>query len=179
MKRGFAYAFLALTIAGLAAIAFYARTQTRIIVGPQQRMSPLSIAPLVDLRLAAPPALPEAAPVGADLVSAHGQLLLRATNPDTRRSLVKQLQEFTSPAPDASIGPREPQTLDILAAAYARETDVSVKVEIVTALSDFNAPEAAEFLTRALEDGDPAVRKAAQQAKLRRDRRLLFARCCE
>lgn len=177
--KGIAYGFLVLTLAALAALAYVARANNHVIVGPQHRISPLSLAPLVDLRLAAPPTLSEPAPVSADLVSAHGQLLLRATNADTRVSLVKQLHSFAGPAPDAAIGPREPQTLDILAAAFARESDAQVKVEIVNALSDFNAPEAAEFLNRAIEDGNPAVRNAAQQAKIRRDRRLLFARCCE
>jgi HEAT repeat protein len=73
---------------------------------------------------------------------------------------------------------REPQAFEILAAAYAEETDVRVKIAIVESLSEFTVPEAAELLNRAIEDSNPAVREAAQQAKRKRDMRLLFTRCC-
>lgn len=66
----------------------------------------------------------------------------------------------------------EPQILEYLGAAYARESDSVVKVAIVQSLSEFNTPAAAELIGRALEDSDMTVRTAALNAKSQRQRRL-------
>lgn len=117
--------------------------------------------------------------VGADTIHTLAQPLLRNPDANTRLEIAKTLRDLAKAPHGATPGPREPQTVDILGAAFARETDSRVKIEIVNTLSEFSIPEAAELLNRALEDGDPAVRDAAQQAKIRRERRMLFARCCE
>lgn len=184
--RSIAYGLLAL--ACLATVAYVVTRSGINLAGPQQRFAPLSTSSFVAVPSntinpsnAANPSTEQAltrSAIGADTVSAFGNSLLHSTDAAQRRELVKVLQAAAH-TQDNAIHPREPQTLDILAAAYSLEKDVSVKVEIVNALSEFNAPEAAELLNRALEDDNVVVRKAAQHAKIRRERRLLFARCCE
>jgi hypothetical protein len=66
----------------------------------------------------------------------------------------------------------EPQILDYLAAAYARERDPDVKVAIVRSMSEFNITAAAELLSRAQEDSSATVRTAAFLAREQRERRL-------
>jgi hypothetical protein len=132
----------------------------------------------VPLPTAQQPAEANIGVIGADVIHSLGQPLLGTSDAQTRLKSVKTLEEFTKQKSDA-IGPREPQALDILAAAYSRETDAAVKIAIIGAVAEFSIPEAAELLNRAMEDGDSAVRKAAQHAKTRRDIRMTFARCCE
>lgn len=66
----------------------------------------------------------------------------------------------------------EPQILDYLSAAYARERDPVVKVAIVRSMSEFTTPAAAELLGRAQEDSNATVRIAAFYARTQRERRL-------
>ncbi len=126
--------------------------------------------------------LPETTPkvAGAELIHDLGQPLLKSDDATQRQTLTKAIRDAATSKPrQSSPNLREPQALDILSAAYFQETSSAVKIEIISALSEFSIPEAAELINRALEDGDPAVRQAAQQAKVRRDRRILFSRCCE
>ncbi|HEY9868261.1 MAG TPA: HEAT repeat domain-containing protein [Candidatus Obscuribacterales bacterium] len=75
----------------------------------------------------------------------------------------------------ATPGTQEPMMLEALSAAYDREANPSVRRCIVEAAGQFNHPEAATLLAKALVDADPAVREAAQEARLKRERRLTAA----
>lgn len=115
---------------------------------------------------------------GADVIHGLGKPLLRSQDVATRAELTKTLRDAATFRHSGSTrpGPREPQAFEILSAAYARETDAGVKVEIINAVAEFNVPEAAELLNRAAEDVDSVVRTAAREAKTRRELRLQLAR---
>jgi hypothetical protein len=72
-------------------------------------------------------------------------------------------------------GPQEPQMIEALSAAFDRESNASVRRCIIQAAAEFNDAQAAYVLTKALVDVDPSVREAAQEARLKRERRKLAA----
>lgn len=117
--------------------------------------------------------------VGADMVGFYGQTLMSAPNAEKRMELIRALGTTGTANRNNGVGLREPQAVEILDAQFGRESNPRVRIEIVNALVGFNVPEAAELLNRALDDGDPAVRQAAQQAKELRRIRQFFATCCE
>jgi hypothetical protein len=117
--------------------------------------------------------------IGADTVGFYGQSLMSTSDAHKRIELIRALGSATLNRNKTGVGLREPQTVEILAAAYGRESEPAVKIEIVNAVSEFNVPEAAELLNRAIADTDRTVRQAAQEAKTRREIRQLFANCCE
>lgn len=65
----------------------------------------------------------------------------------------------------------EPQILEILETAYARESNASVRRCIVEAAGSLTYAEAAYFLARAEGDSDPAVQEAARDARIHRESR--------
>ena len=174
MASGFAVAALLIASSVYGVIA----TNSNPVVNERFSMSTLTKpSPITPRANAAKPQdLPPA--VGADVVGFYGQTLLSTEDVSTRLQLIRNLRTAGPAAKNGSVGVREPQAFEILAAAYAEETDVRVKIAIVESLSEFTVPEAAELLNRASEDSNPAVREAAQQAKQKRDMRLLFTRCC-
>ncbi len=185
-RKGFAALLIAVTITILVTRA---GTQQHLV--GFQTTAPLSLTPLSLTPLPLPEQLSESAQhklalpanepkvAGAELIHDIGQPLLQSSDATQRQALTKAMREAATNKAAGSPNVREPQALDILTAAYLREQSSAVKIEIISSLSEFSIPEAAELINRALEDGDPAVRKAAQQAKIRRDRRMIFSRCCE
>lgn len=75
----------------------------------------------------------------------------------------------------AAPGPQEPMMVEGLAASFDLESNPAVRRCLVEAAGQFNHSEAATVLNKALVDADPSVREAAQEARLRRERRLLSA----
>lgn len=117
--------------------------------------------------------------IGADTVGFYGQSLISTSDAKKRIELIQALGSAATTRTKTGVGLHEPQTIEILDGQYGRESDPDVKIAIVNAVSEFNVPEAAELLNRAIVDSNFAVRQAAQQAKERRQIRLFFNHCCE
>lgn len=114
------------------------------------------------------------APVPADQVASYGRAILTTSDANQRIEIVRAIGN-TASTRSGEVGMREPQAIEILAAAYQIERDERVKMEIINTVSKFSVPEAAELLNRATGDSDVAVRQSAQQAKARRLLRQQFA----
>jgi hypothetical protein len=111
------------------------------------------------------------------VVHALSQPLLLSQDAALRQQALDTLRKLASRNnSNARVAAHEPQVIAILNAAYAREKDPLVRRSIIESVGELNDPEAVDLLNRALEDKHPAVREAAQLAKLKREQRLLTAR---
>ncbi|MCC7529914.1 MAG: hypothetical protein IT342_15430 [Candidatus Melainabacteria bacterium] len=96
------------------------------------------------------------------------------SDPAVRASVATALKQIAinqkeNPAAIGHARNVEPQLLEILEAAYNKETNASVRRCIVEAASMLTYPQAAYFINRAKTDNDPAVSAAARQAEHLRD----------
>lgn len=117
---------------------------------------------------------------GAELVPNLGKPLLNEGDPKVRADVANLFTVILRGRQSAETDSREcqPQMLEFLSAAYDGEKDQNVKLAIVESLSHFDIPEAIDLLNRAELDPSADIQKAAQKAKIARQRRLLFS-CCK
>lgn len=119
-----------------------------------------------------------AASVTPDLVHQLGQPLLKDRDAAIRKEVADVMRQLAVRHTADELQPAqfEPQMLEILLAAYNRETDATVRINIVRAAGQMNHPDALLILDKGTSDANPAVREAAQESRTERDRRMLVAR---
>lgn len=115
--------------------------------------------------------------VDSNIIQSLSQSLATDADPTVRAAVAGTLGNLAERGNRgrATPGTQEPMMLEALSAAYEREANPSVRRCMVEAAGQFNHPEAATLLAKALADADPAVREAAQEARLKRERRLTAA----
>lgn len=120
-----------------------------------------------------------AASVTPDLVHQLSQPLLKDGDAAVRKEVAEAMRQLAARhCDDSQLRPAqfEPQMLEILLAAFNRENDATVRINIVKAAGEMNHPDALLILDKAAADNNPAVREAAQGARRDRERRMLAAR---
>lgn len=149
------------------------RTNTRSS-GPSQIIAPSLSAPYNQPGPAPSKLVLDSKEATPQLIHQVGQPLLFAADPALRSdaaaalaTLARRCQETN---PKGAL--HEPQMLDLLSTALDKETNADVKRTIIAAIADFRFPEAATILNRAAADPNPAIREAAREAKIKRDRKL-------
>jgi HEAT repeat protein len=117
------------------------------------------------------------ASVSSDMIQNMGRSLRTDTDPTVRAAVAASIGDLAEKQNEhsATAGANEPQMLDVLATAFADESNPSVRARIIKAAGQFKDPDAVTLINRGLIDSDPGVREAAQTAKLSRQRRLLIA----
>ncbi len=113
--------------------------------------------------------------VSAELVHNVGNPLLFDSDPIIRADAASALSVLARRCQESSHrgASHEPQMLDLLATALEQETSADVKRTIIDAVASFLYPEAAAILDKAASDADPSIREAAQEAKIKRNRKIL------
>jgi hypothetical protein len=132
----------------------------------------------VSERVAAARLLAEQPPCcDSNVIQAIGKALCQDEDAQVRAAIASSIGKSRRKFVDAKDGSfNEPQLLEIMLSAYLRESDASVRTEIVSAAAEFNHAEAAEIINMALDDHDSSVRETALRAKHTRDNRLQRAR---
>lgn len=117
------------------------------------------------------------ATASSHLIQSLSQSLVSDPDPAVRAQVARSFGEIARRRNSDSAAPaeREPQMIEALSAAYDSESNPSVRRSIVVAAGNFNHAMAADVLDKASLDPDPAVREAAIEARLARQRRLLSA----
>jgi hypothetical protein len=144
----------------------------------QSSMARLNTAPTTQERLQAAKWLgQQEASLSSELVQTMGQSLRTDTDPTVRAAVAASFGQLAAKqnASSAGAGPKEPQMLEILSAAYEAESNPSVRARIMTAAGEFKDPSAVSLLNRGLVDSDPGVREAAQMSKQARYKKFLVA----
>lgn len=128
-------------------------------------------------RVAAARFFAEQPPSSSTVIQALGKALSEDEDPRVRAAVAsaigKSRRKF---AAENSGSLNEPQLLEIMHRAFASESDVAVRLEIVLAVGEFNHPEAAQLLSLASEDNNSSVREMAHWVKALREQRLLRSR---
>ncbi len=115
--------------------------------------------------------------VNSNVVQSLSRALISDPDPTVRASVATTLGTLAARRNrgTTTVGLQEPLMMEAVSAAFDRESNASVRRCLVESAGQFNDPAAANLLSKALLDPDPSVREAAQEAKLRRDRRQVAA----